>query len=108
MRLARWRKTFGKVVGGCSILHPQPWDHFGHHTPNFLWIICLTLMWSEWSGRRGGEEARERARVHLVELNELGKSGKLGPTTVQRESCCRRGVPCVHGHYLGVHYLPLE
>ena len=86
MRLARWRKTFGKLVGGRSFIHPQqPWDHFRHHTPN------LTLKWSrgqdQWSGRRGGEEARQRTRVHLVELDELRKAGKLGATGVQRESC---------------------
>ena len=88
MRLARWRKTFGKLVGGSSFIHPQqPWDHFRNHTPNFAWINFLTLKWShgqdQWSGRRGGEEARQRTRVHLVELDELRKSGKLGATAVQ-------------------------
>ena len=92
MRLARWRKTFGKLVEGCSFIHSQrPRYHFRHHTPNFAWSNFSTLKWShgedQWSGRRGGEEARQRTRVHLVELDELRKAGKLGATGVQRESC---------------------
>ena len=96
MRLARWRKTFGKSVVGRHLhlhlhlhlrhlhLRDQTWNHLRHLPTNLVGDQVLVV---KWSGGRTGEEAGERARVHLVELDKLREPGKLGSTTVQRESC---------------------
>ena len=92
MRLARWRKTFGKSVVGRHLhlrlrhlhLRDQTWNHLRHLPTNLVGDQVLVV---KWSGGRTGEEAGERARVHLVELDKLREAGKLGSTTVQRESC---------------------
>ena len=87
MRLARWRKTFGKSVVGRHLhlhLRDQTWNHLRHLPTNLVGDQVLVV---KRSGGRGGEEAGERARVHLVELDKLREAGKLGSTTVQRESC---------------------
>ena len=92
MRLARWRKTFGKLVVGRHLhlhlrhlhLRDQTWNHLRHLPTNLVGDQVLVV---KWSGGRTGEEAGERARVHLVELDKLRVPGKLGSTTIQRESC---------------------
>ena len=87
MRLARWRKTFGKSVVGRHLhlhLRDQTWNHLRHLPTNLVGDQVLVV---KRSGGRAGEEAGERARVHLVELDKLREAGKLGSTTVQRESC---------------------
>ena len=92
MRLARWRKTFGKSVVGRHLhlhlrhlhLRDQRWNHLRHLPTNLVGDQVLVV---KWSGGRTGEEAGERARVHLVELDKLREAGKLGSTTIQRESC---------------------
>ena len=96
MRVARWRKTFGKSVVGRHLhlhlhLRDQTWNHLRHLPTNLVGdqvLVVKSRCGGDWrSGGRAGEEAGKRARVHLVELDKLREAGKLGSTTVQRESC---------------------